>query len=161
GIPARHVARGIQHEDGVVGNTLNQQSEQFFAFAQFRLSGPSLGQVPRDFGEADKFSLRRADRVDDDMGPELRAVLTNAPAFSLETAGTLRLRQRLSRDVLHPLGVGVEGREMSADNLIRLIALETSSAGIPTGDATVAVQHVDRVVSDRLDEEPVAAVAGL
>ena len=34
GVPARHVAAGIQHVDGVVGHTLNEQAELFFAFAQ-------------------------------------------------------------------------------------------------------------------------------
>ena len=95
------------------------------------------------------------------MGPELRAILADAPAFALEAAGTLSLRQRLGRDVLQPLSVCVKGREMLADNLIRLIALEAPGAGVPTGHATFAIQHVDRVISDRLDEEPVAAVTGL
>jgi hypothetical protein len=108
GVPARHVAVDIQHIDGIVGDTLNEQSELFFAFAKFSLGGSSFGQVAGDFGEADKLPPRRADRVDDHMGPELGAVLAYAPALALEAAGAFGLRQRESRDVLRPLSVGVK-----------------------------------------------------
>jgi len=50
---------------------------------------------------------------------------------------------------------------MPTDNLIRFITLEAPSARVPTGHEASTIQHVDRVISDRLDEEPVAAVAGL
>jgi hypothetical protein len=53
-VPASHLTAGIQHVDGVVGNTLHHQSELCLAFAQFRLGGLSLGQVAGDFGEANK-----------------------------------------------------------------------------------------------------------
>ena len=95
------------------------------------------------------------------MGPELRAVLAHAPALALEAAGALGLRQRLSRDVLRPLSVGVKGRKMTTYNFVRLITLEAFSPRVPAGHTTLTIQHVDRVISDRLDEEPVAAVAGL
>src|SRR6202012_4745961 len=112
-------------------------------------------------GEADEIALRRADRVDHHMGPELRAVLAHAPALALEAAGALGLRQRQRRDVLRLLSFSVEGREMTADDLVRLIALEAPGTGVPAGHAALAIQHVDRVISDRLDEESVATVAGL
>ncbi len=89
----------------------------FYAFAQFCLGRPSLGQVARDFGEADKGPLGRAYRVNDDMGPEVRAILADAPTFALEATRALSLRQRLSGNVLRPLSLGVEGREMAPDNL--------------------------------------------
>src|SRR6202000_1527494 len=123
--------------------------------------GPSFSQVAGDFGEADKLPLRRADCVDDNVGPELRAILAHAPALSLEAAAALGFLQRQSRDVLQALSVGVKGREMPTNNLIRFIALEAPGAGVPTGHATLAIQHVDRVISDRLNEYPVAAFAGL
>jgi hypothetical protein len=50
---------------------------------------------------------------------------------------------------------------MPTDNLFRFIALEALGARVPTGHAALAIQHVDRVISDGLNEEPVAAVAGL
>lgn len=42
---------------------------------------------------------------------------------------------------------------MATDNFIRLVALEAPGAKVPTGHATLAIQHVDPVISDRLDEE--------
>ena len=90
-VPTAHMPPAIEHVNGVIRNALNQQPELCFAFAQFGLGGPSLSQVASDLGEADKLALRRADRVYDNMGPELRAVLTHAPALALEAAGTLCL----------------------------------------------------------------------
>jgi hypothetical protein len=155
------VAAGIQHVDRIVGDTLNKQSELFLAFAQFDFRGPPLGQVAGDLGEADEVSLRGADGVDDNMGPKLRAVLTNTPTLALESPRALSFGQRQSGYVLGAFDLGVKGREMLADDLIRLITFEAASTRVPTGDATVTIQHVDRVVSDSLDEEPVAAIAGL
>ena len=47
---------------------------------------PPLGDVARDLGEADQLAVVVADRVDDDAGPEARAVLAHAPALGLELA---------------------------------------------------------------------------
>ena len=43
-----------------------------------------LGDVAGDLGEADQLAVVVADRIDDDAGPEERAVLADAPAFLLE-----------------------------------------------------------------------------
>ena len=45
----------------------------------------ALGNVAGDLGETDEFAVL-ADRVDDDAGPEERAVLADAPAFFLIAA---------------------------------------------------------------------------
>src|SRR5581483_10771605 len=55
--------------------------------------------------------------------------------------------------------LGVEDREMSADNLATLIAFDALGAGIPIGDETVAVKHENGVIDDALDENAEAALA--
>ena len=63
-----------------------------------------------------------------------RAVLAHAPAFSLEAALALGGLQRDPRDFLLALFGGVEAREMLADDLVGLIALEPARAGVPARD---------------------------
>src|ERR1700760_2749775 len=93
------------------------------------------------------------------MSPELRTVLAHAPAFTLEPTSALGFGQRQSRDVLRTLSIGVKCRKMLTDDLIRLIAFKSLGAGIPTGHAPLAIQHVNRVISNCLNEQPVATVA--
>src|ERR1700722_6983256 len=95
------------------------------------------------------------------MGPELRAVLADAPAVTLETASALRFLQGQRRDVLRALSIRVESREMAADDLVGFIAFETPGTGVPAGYVPLGIQHVDRVIGDSLDEEPVAPLASL
>ena len=47
---------------------------------------PALGQVARDLREAEQLARAVAQGGDDDVGPEPRAVLADAPAFVLEAA---------------------------------------------------------------------------
>ena len=70
-----------------------------------------------------------ADRVDHDVGPEPAAVLAHAPALGLEAAlpssATASARAGMpGRAIL----VGVEAREMLADDLLGAIALEALRA---------------------------------
>ena len=68
------------------------------ALLQRLLGRFALGQVARDLGKADELAGRRADRIDDDIGPEARAVLADAPAFALELAFTRGGLERPGRD---------------------------------------------------------------
>ncbi len=56
-VPAGHAALRIQHEDGVVGDPLDQQPELLLAAAQGLLGRPSLGQVTGDLGIADDVAV--------------------------------------------------------------------------------------------------------
>ena len=85
-IPVGDVAVGVEHVDGVVGDALHQQPELLLALPERLLGGLAFGQVARDLGKADQLAGRLADRIDDDVGPEARAVLADAPAFALELA---------------------------------------------------------------------------
>ena len=102
-----------------------------------------------------------ADRVDDDAGPEARAVLAHAPAFGLEPSLARGGLERAARHARCPVLLGVEAREMLADDLVGAVALDALGAGIPVRDLALRVEHVDRVVGDALHQqaEPLLAFA--
>ena len=50
---------------------------------------------------------------------------------------------------------------MLTDDLVRRVSLETLGAGVPALDPTGAIDHVEGVVSDAIDEQAEAALGGL
>jgi hypothetical protein len=49
---------------------------------------------------------------------------------------------------------------MVADDFVAGIALEALGAGVPGADPSLRVQHVDRIVDDRVDEQLGALLLG-
>src|SRR3989344_5874391 len=92
------------------------------------------------------------------MRPEEGAVLALTPALGLESARLSRRPQGPFGQARGPILRGVEAREVLAENLGGRVALEPLSAGIPARHDAVDVEHVDRIVGDRLDQEPVAVL---
>ncbi len=148
----------VEHVDRIVGDALDEHAEALFAAAQLFLRGPPLGEVARDFREGDQIARRVEDRIDDHIGPEVRAVLAHAPPLRLEAAFAPRGLQGDAGNVLLEILRRVEAREMLADNLVGLIALEAPGARIPAGDMPLGIEHVDGIVGDALDQhlEPAA-----
>src|SRR5690606_40927009 len=99
-----------------------------------------LGDVARDLGEAQQSAVLGPDRVDYHACPEQAAILAHAPALGLIAAflgGDLQHALRLS---LGPVGVGIEAREMLADDLAGLVAFEALRAGIPAGHDAIRIE---------------------
>ncbi len=118
------------------------------------LRRPALGDVARDLGEAQQAARRIADGVDHDVGEEARAVLAQPPRLGLEATlafGNGKAARRLSA---HAILLGVEAREMLADDLGRLIALDALGAAVPVADDARGIEHVDRVVGDAFHQPP-------
>ncbi|HET8584985.1 MAG TPA: hypothetical protein VFM89_04535, partial [Casimicrobiaceae bacterium] len=67
GVPRDDAAVGIEHEDRVVDDAVDEQPESFFAFCQRLLVRAPLGQVARDFREADQRTGLVTKRGDDDV----------------------------------------------------------------------------------------------
>ena len=67
---------GIEHEDRVVGDALDEDPEAPLGLEQRLLRGALLGHVAGDLGEADQLALVVVDRVDDTLAqkrvPSLR-----------------------------------------------------------------------------------------
>jgi hypothetical protein len=114
----------------------------------------ALGAVAGDLRVAEQIAAVVAKGADRRGGPEARAVLAHAPALGRHVAVPARLAQqplRLAR--LDVLG-GVEQRQRAAEDLVGLVALDPPGAGVPADDPGLGIHHEDRVVLDRLDEEP-------
>src|SRR6185312_321889 len=81
GVPRRHVPVGVEHEDGVVADAVDEQAQAQLATAQLLLDAAALAQIARDLGAAAQRARGIVQRRDDDARPEARAVLAQAPAF--------------------------------------------------------------------------------
>ena len=153
GIPVGDPPLRIEHVDGIVADALDQQPEALLALEQRLIGQVPVGDVLGDLGEADQLSVRIADRIDDDMGAEALAVLAHAPALALELALFCRRLQDMGREARSAVLFGKEAREIPADDLLGLIALEPLRARIPGGDIAGRVQHVDGIIRDGADQQ--------
>ena len=100
-----------------------------------------------------------AEGGDDDVGPELGAVLTDAPPLVFEAADTRRDLQLVLRKALGHFVVRVEGRKVPADNFRCLISLDALRAGVPCRDVATWVEHEDGVITNGFDEKAEAFLA--
>ncbi len=117
-----------------------------------------LGDVARDLGKADQPAVVVADRVDHHVGPELAAVTAHAPAFALVAAFDRRPVQVAFRRPVGAILRRIEVREVAAEDVGGLIALEALGARVPTRHMAGRIEHVDGVVVDRVDQQAVAGV---
>ncbi|CAA9552899.1 MAG: hypothetical protein AVDCRST_MAG79-2843 [uncultured Thermoleophilia bacterium] len=158
GVPRRHVAGGVEHEDGVVDDVLDHQPQALLAEREGALGRPPLGEVPRHLAEAEERPGLVTQRRDDHVRPERDAVLPDAPALVLDATvgrGARQLPLGLSAaDVLVRIEPGVVG----PDDLLGPVALEPPGACVPRCDVPVRVQQEDGVVGDALDQEPEEAL---
>ena len=138
----------------IVAHALDEHAEALLAFEQRPLGLAPLGDVAGDLGEAEQRAVVVADRIDDGLRPEARAVLADPPALGLEPAllgGGLQDARRAgpprwSSSVK-------KAREMPADDLVGLIALEAPRARIPGRDMPGRLEHVDRIIGDGVDQQ--------
>src|SRR6185312_3213498 len=121
--------------------------------ADFVLGLPASRQVAGYLAEAAQPAFLVAQGRDDDVGPESRAVLAYPPTLVLE-APLLRghFELHLGLAVLQVLR-RIEAREVLADDLVGLPALQALGGRIPGEYVTTRVQGDDRVVPDVVDEQ--------
>src|ERR1700730_13020841 len=111
---------------------MDQQSELLLALLQCILGSLAFAQITRDLGKANDFTCRLADRIDDHVCPEARAVLADPPTLAFEFPLLRGGFKREGRNPLLPIFLGVEPRKVLADDFRRRISLEALGAGIPT-----------------------------
>src|SRR5690606_17965569 len=90
-------------------------------------------------------------QIDHRQRPEMAAVLAYAPAFGLMAANAQNLSQDAFGHAVETILLGEEAAERVPENLIRDVALDPLCAWIPGHDLAAQVEHVDRVIDDRLD----------
>jgi hypothetical protein len=111
----------------------------------------ACGDVSSDFGKADEVTRGLADWVDHDMRPNARSVLPNPPALLLKAAFSLSRLKRAGWETCGAILFGVEPGEMLAEDLLLGVALEPLSPAFQLLTTPMRVEHVDRVIGNRLD----------
>src|SRR5208282_3454455 len=82
-----------------------------------------------------------------------------APGFGLVPAIAGGDFERLLRHIRSTIILGVEAREVLADDLVGAVALDALCAPVPVGDDAIWIEHVDRVVGDAVDQQGIALFA--
>src|ERR1043165_1074638 len=112
-----------------------------------------LGHVGGDLPETDQPAILVVNCIEDGQRPEPGPILADAPALILKPTRAAGGIERQCRLTGPPILFGKEGREMPAQNLVGIIALDAPSAAVPTADPAFGVQHVDGIVDDGIDQE--------
>src|SRR5439155_1995991 len=157
-VPAHDPALRVEHEDGVILHALDEEAISFFGVSERLFTVLARGEVLDDLRVALELASGRAHRDEDDVRPEHRAVLADAPALALEPA----FLRRDTELILGPSDGGVVGgikeRARLAHDLVLVVAVDALEARVPREDASVRVEEEDRVLLHRLDEPAVVAV---
>src|SRR5690606_6469223 len=138
-VPVGDDAVGVEHEEGVIGDALDEEAELALAGLENLLRLPFVGDVVHHLGEPGQLARLVADRLDDHMGVEARAVLAYAPGLALDLAVARGRHQRVLRLAAVVILLGEEAAEMPADDLVRLVALDLRDPGIGVNDDAVGV----------------------
>jgi hypothetical protein len=115
-------------------------------------------QVARDFREPDQLPGVVAQRRQRHARPVLHVTLAGPPPLLAEDAVARRQAQLMFRLSGLALFGGGQDAIMAADDLLFAPALDPLSARIPARHAPVAIDQKQRVILDRLDEQPVDVV---
>ncbi|MNU94381.1 hypothetical protein D3C71_843620 [compost metagenome] len=153
GIPVGQASIRSEHVDGVIRDALHQQAKLLFALLECFFGHFTVGQIAGDLGKTEQSTRRVAYWVDHHVAPEARAVLAHPPALSFETSFANRRVQRPLGQTGTAIVFGVELREMMTENFGFFITLETPGASVPAADDARGINHVDRIVDHRIDQQ--------
>ena len=122
------------------------------------IGGASLRQVAGYLGKSHELAHWRLDRIDNDARPKVGAIFSYAPAFGLVFPGRCRDCQRFCGNPLCPLLFGVKLRKVMTNDLSARIPLDPFRSRVPVNHMPLRIQHVDRVISNALDQEAEASL---
>jgi hypothetical protein len=139
----------VEVKDCIVDDRLDYLAKALFCLKRFA----TFRNITCDFNEAKKLVVFVAYRIKYRERPETGTVFADTPAFVFEASF---LSGRLQRNCRQP-SVLILSREKAgkvlAKNFLLLIALQTSSAGIPAYNVPFRVQHIERVIGNCLHQE--------
>ena len=144
----------IEHVDRVIRDALDQQAKPALGLEQSLLRLALVGHVAGDLRKTDQLPVVGLDRVEHHARPKPAAVLAHTPAFALELAFAPGDLEHLLRQSRRFVFLSVKLGEMLADDFVGLEALDPLGTCVPAGHAAAGIEHVDRIVDDRLDEQP-------
>jgi hypothetical protein len=160
GVPRGHPPIRFEQKNRVVRHALHEAPKLLFAAPDRRLGCSTLGEISGDFSKPDEISPRIADAIDDDARPKLGSILAQAPTFAFKSTFSSCRRESPFRPACAAILFGVKSREMLAEDLGLLVPFEASRARIPARHQPVRVEHVDRVIRYRFDQQPITPVLG-
>src|SRR6185312_4830106 len=143
------VPLGVEHEDRVVGDRVDEGMEAMLRLAELFRDAALARPVARALHEAGaRAALEEGGRHD--VGPEARPVLADAPALALEApagGGALEVA---------PRGAAVVGRvkgvDRSAHDVVGVVSGDDAGAVVPAGHAAFGVDHDHADVGDAVEE---------
>ena len=112
----------------------------------------ALGDVAGDLGVADQL-VAIEDRIDHHTGAEARPVLARPPGLGFEAAILARGLEVAQRQALLDVAGGIEAREVRADHVGGVVALDPAAAAVPGADIAARIEHVDGVVGDGVQQQ--------
>src|SRR5262245_53680227 len=115
------------------------------------LSLLALGNVPYNFGEADKCPFLAENRINNNACPKATAVLTNAPTFRFVPNLLLGLFECSRRQPALLVRRRIKARNVLADNFFFSIPRNVFGSRVPTGDVPLWVKHMDCIVLHTLN----------
>jgi hypothetical protein len=147
-IPVRHLPICVEHVDRVVGHALHQQTKLLLTALQGIGCRLPLTDVSSDLGEPHKTAVFGADGIDDNTGPEARAVLANSPPLGFKLSSRrcgFQCHFGQSRSLIFR---GIEARKVLPTYLSFRISFEALRPRIPAHDTPVNIKHVDCIVAN-------------
>src|SRR5689334_14364120 len=107
------------------------------AAALFRLAAQR--EIPRDFRVADERSVRVPYRREDDVGPEQRAVLSDAPPFILESPVSRGHLELVPREPRGDHVCRIKRFERAAEDLVCCVPFNLQCAFVPADDTAFGI----------------------
>lgn len=92
--------------------------ERFPGLLEFLLDVTAFGQISRDLCEADEASIRGKNAIDDNMGPEATAILSDPPPLVLQATLVRRTAEVDRRSTQRAILGGIENFKIPADDFL-------------------------------------------
>ncbi len=144
-----HAKRVRRHQRVHVG--LDEAAVVFLGLAELTIDPLGVGQVTRYHRQANRCAVQIAPERHGHLGGKAAAVLSHPADAPLPLPGVASLLEERARAArLHVVGV-VQQKGASAEDVVRLVAVDTPCALVPGQDVAVQVFGDDRILSRALE----------
>src|SRR5579872_6459129 len=123
-----------------------QLTKARFRIFQYLLHRSTFSVIARDFGESNEFSGSVPQRSDYNIGPELGTIFANSPPLVFSSPIPESYFQFPLRFVGTTVIFRKKAREVLTQYFFALIPFEPLRSQVPAADATLWVQHEDRII---------------
>ncbi len=148
GVPARDVPVGVEHEDRVVADRLDQQSEALLGPPQLRLRNALPGHVLHLQEEVERALHRVEHRCGRHLEPAINLPRQSVLDLHRVAAATQPFQRAVDLDTRREVGIG------STDQVFGVVAEQVGQVPVDAHDPTVESErgHPDRGVVEDLPE---------